>query len=273
MAIIPDSTISSLREYLELKQEQQAEDRKEPALTKKHRYLVPERPRVCPNCSATESFWVKGYYFRWAVEAELEEAIPVPRYSCNCCCLVVSLLFVFLVPFRQFTGKTITGTIQNYLLEPATYRQVAGEAAGSDDRTQSPSHSAAEEEATGDDDEMQRPNHSQVWRWVNLLVGRAAKDLNVRVQRACMAADKESCLDSVHKSMCPNAEKAQSNRKSSSLHCGAKLLSLAEILLEKPNMVEALWTYFVSFVQPVSSILTGRGVMLLTPQSSHHVIR
>jgi hypothetical protein len=253
MPIILDWTIRSLTDFLERKRQQQAADLQEPGCRKKDKYLVPERPKVCPACSAKESFWVKGYYFRWAVEGELEQPIPVPRYIC-CCGLVVTVLFAFLVPYRQCTAKAVAEAVQEYLLHPTTYRTVAGEIAGGGDA-------------------LQRPNHSQVWRWVDLLSGRAAIDLNVSLQRACMTAGKEDSLGGVHQSVCPNADRAQSTEKFDDLNCGARFLKLAEILLApSENIVRALQAYFAAFVKPARSILTGRAIILFTPQSSQHLI-
>ena len=99
MAMILDPTVGTLSEYLRLKKKQLSKN--------KHRLLVPERPRMCPECGREECFWVKGYYFRWVVEADLEEVLPIPRYVCRYCRLVVSVLFSFLVPYRQFTKTQI----------------------------------------------------------------------------------------------------------------------------------------------------------------------
>lgn len=254
MTMILDSTIRSLQDYLRLKEQRQAAEQQEPSSKKKHTYLVPERPKACPRCSAKECFWVKGYYFRWAVEGDIEQVLPIPRYICNCCQLVVSLLFAFLVPYRQFTKKIVAEAVQGYLVDRTTYRRAAGEIAG-------------------DNEDMQRPNHGQVWHWVELLATRSQKSLNTILQRACVTAGKESCLSGVHERFCPNATTAHSLEKASKLNCGTRLLILAEIWLQcQEKVIERLLTHFVDFVQPALSILTGRGVTLFTPQSSQQVI-
>ena len=111
MTMILDSTIQSATEYLKLKKQQQGTSN-ENGLKKKHTYLVPERPTMCPDCQAKNSFWVKAYYFRWFVEGDIEDVLPVPRYICRWCHLVVSILFAFLVPYRQFTKQIIAEGVE-----------------------------------------------------------------------------------------------------------------------------------------------------------------
>lgn len=253
MTMILDPAIASLGEYLRLKHEQQAADQAKPGLRRKHQYLVPKRPTACPECSAEESFWVKAYFFRWAVEADLREVLPVPRYVCRQCNLVVSVLFAFLVPYRQLTVAAIGEAVQNYLAAKTTYREAAEAVSGSND--------------------VQRPNHSQVWHWVDLLAGRAVKQLNVRLQRACILAGKERCVPGLDGVVCPNAKMAQSLEKVRQLNCGAGLLVLANVLLQQGgDFVAELQACFSNSVQPALSILTGRALRLYTPQSSQHVI-
>lgn len=254
MTMVLDCTIQSLAEYLRVRKEQQDADQQEPSFKRKHKYLVPERPTECPSCSAKESFWVKAYFFRWAVEADLEAVLPVPRYICNRCSLVISVSFAFLVPYCQFTASAVAKAAQGYLAGKTTYREVA-------------------EAVSGNSDELQRPNHSQVWHWVDALTTKAATRLNARLQRACINAGKEDCLAGIHEIACPNAYKAGSQTKVHNLNCGTRLLSLAHTLLQcSENGVESLQTHFANFVEPALSILTGRGVRLFTPQSSQHII-
>jgi hypothetical protein len=253
MTSILDSSVQSLGEYVRLKREQQALEQ-QPDLKKKHKYLVPARPTECPACSAQDSFWVKAYFFRWAVEAELEEVLPVPRYICKWCGLVVSVLFAFLVPYRQMTAATVGKAVQEYLVERTSYRAVAGAVSGSSDK-------------------VQRPNHSQVWRWVELFAGKAAAGLNARLQRACIQYGKESGVGAIHETVCPNACMASTPEKTRKLNSGTRLVGLVRLLLERSeNVVAELQACFAIRVQPACSILTGRGVSLFTPQSSHHLI-
>jgi hypothetical protein len=254
MTMILDPAVSSFTEYLLLKK-QISEGSAEygDSRARKHKLLVPARPDVCPRCGCADSFWIKGYYFRWAVEGEIETVIPVPRYKCRRCSLVVSVLYAFLVPYCQFTKQAIASGVESYLLTDETYRESAAAIAG--------------------DNEEQRPDHSQVWRWVDKLVTQAAQKLTAVLQRACMIAGKEDQLSDVHQHVCRNAIRAQSIEKAAKLTSGARMLILATIFLSlKQNFVAAVQTYFAFFVQPPSSILTGRGITLITPQSSQQVI-
>ncbi len=254
MTMILDSTIQSASEYIQLKQQHHESAVHGAGLQNKNTLLVPDRPKACPDCQAEESFWVKGYYFRWFVEGDIEEMLPVPRYICRWCHLVVSVLFAFLVPYRQFTKKIIAEGVEKYLLTETTYREAAGLIAGNSDK-------------------IQRPDHSQVWRWVNVFAGIAAWKLNLVLQRSCVNAGKRKQLAGVHDAVCPNALKAQSLEKAWQLNSGTRLVALVKLFLElERDFVATLQTYFVIFVHPPLSILTGRGVRLITPQSSQPMI-
>ncbi len=256
MTMLLDWSITSLTEYQRRKDEQQKEEHREGSWKQNHKLLVPKRPVVCPECKAENSFWSKGYYFRWAIDAEFEVVLPVPRFMCRFCHLVLSVLFAFLVPYRQFTTETIGKAVQDYIEDDISYREEASLIAGDDDKR-----------------DEQRPNHSQLWRWVDLFGKESANWLSVVVQRACVTAGKENRLGEACIRSCPNALKAHSIEKARQLIGASKLLALAGVLLEpRHNFVKALQTYFVFFVQPASSILTGRGIRLITPQSSQHAI-
>lgn len=254
MTMILDPAVSSFNEYLLLKKQiTEGYEAHGDGLARKHRLLVPDRPDVCPQCERTGSFWIKGYYFRWAVEAEIETIIPVPRYKCRWCGLVVSVLYAFLVPCCQFTKQAMSSGVESYLLTDETYRESAAAIAG--------------------DNDEQRPDHSQVWRWVDKLVTQAVQKLMALLQRGCMVAGKEHELSDAHQNVCRNAIRAHSIEKAAKLTSGLRTLILATIFLSlKQNFVAALQTYFAFCVQPPSSILTGRGIILITPQSSQQVI-
>lgn len=252
MTMILDQTIRSLSEFLKLKkQRQQAEKRK--GLKTKNQLLVPERPGVCPACQAEHSFWIKGYYFRWAVEGDLIEVIPVPRYICRWCAEVVSILFAFLVPYRQFTLESLSKGVQDYILTKTSYRKVASEIGNNDES-------------------IQRPNHTQVWSWVRLIAKSFLQKSEIVMQRACMSAGMEDKLAAVGEHWCLNSIRAQSMQKARALNGASRGLALVALLLQtKQNLVEALQSYFIEFVQTPSSILTGRGITLSSPQSSKHI--
>lgn len=252
MTIILDPAIRSLSEYLRLKKrhnDAEQQNGEQPT----HQMLIPKRPVVCPECQATRSFWIKGYYFRWVVEGDLTEALPVPRYICRCCSKVFSILFAFVVPYRHFTLQALARGIQNYILTKTTYRETAGEIANQDDS-------------------RQRPSHSQVWTWVDLFASSSLQKLEIKIQRACMKASMAKQLTGFSQPVCPNCINAQSLEKVHKLNCANRVLALTALLLQpKQNLVEALQTYFVEFVQPACSILTGRSITLASPQSSQHL--
>lgn len=252
MTIILDPTIRSLSEYLKLKKRRKHSER-ENGMQSENDLLIPERPSVCPECQAEHSFWIKGYYFRWVVEGDLLEVIPVPRYICRWCSEVFSILFAFLVPYRHFTLETLARGAQDYILTETSYRKVASQNGNSDDS-------------------IQRPNHSQVWSWVHLFATSSFQKLEIAMQRACMNAGVQNQLAAVGQHTCLNSINAQSMEKVRKLNSASNVLALIGLLLQtKQNLVEALQTYFAEFVQPSHSILTGRGVTLSSPQSSRHI--
>jgi hypothetical protein len=244
VTIITDPSIQTTAEYLYWKQKNATGD--------SDRYFVPERPAVCPECRSEKSFWVKGYYFRWFVDREIEDTLPVPRYICRKCRLVVSVLFAFLVPYRQFTQELIAEGAEKYLLTETSYRQAAGSIAG-------------------DNSEAQRPHHCQVFKWVQVVGSLAAWKLNVLLQRYCVKAGKTHALNGLHDRVCLNAQRSRTLSKFWKLNSGARLLALAEICFDRDcRFLSSLQSHFASAVQSPISILTGRGIRLISPQSSQH---
>jgi len=245
MTMILDPTIRSLTEYLRLKERSRHSKQ-----GKGNELLVPKRPDTCPDCSEKQSFWIKGYYFRWVVEGELAEVIPVPRYICKCCGLVLSVLFAFLVPYRQASLQSLVRGVQDYILRKTSYRKIASNIGNNEDS-------------------IQRPSHSQIWQWVQLFATRSLQNLEIWMQRACVTAGKDK---QATPAICLNSIRAQSITKVRKLNSGRRLLALAWTLLEpRRNLVHALQTYFTEIVQPPFSILTGRGITLTPPQSSNHI--
>jgi hypothetical protein len=166
--------------------------------------------------------------------------------------LVVSVLFAFLVPYRQFTKELIAEGAEKYFLTETSYRQVAGLIAG-------------------ENSEAQRPHHCQVFKWVQVVGSLAAWKLNVLLQRDCVRANKTHALDGLHDRVCPNAQRSRSLNKLWKLNSGARLLALAEIFFDlECRFLSSLQSHFVRAVQSPISILTGRGIRLISPQSSQH---
>lgn len=147
MTMIIDNTICSLTEYLQLKKQQMDKEWQDVrnGLKKGHQLLVAQRPRQCQECGKSDCFWVHSYWYRWAIDADLEEIVPVPRFECSFCTKVVSVLFAFLAPYRQFTVRVMAEAVEQYIFQKTDYRSVAG-----------------------DFGENYRPAHSQVWQWALL---------------------------------------------------------------------------------------------------------
>jgi len=139
--------------------------------------------------------------------------------------------------------------IEKYITEEGSYRAVAGELCGA----------------------SYRPAHSQVWQWVELFVSRVQEFLGLDLQRACIELDKdEKHLLEAGSRVCRNAENA-SQEKATKLNFAASALAMAELLLSrKADLIRALQTRFVQNVHSPLSVLTGRGIRLLAPQSSKH---
>jgi len=249
MTMIMDYTISSLGEYVQLRKQQLDNEWQNVSSgsKKKHQLLVPERPRHCQECGKTDCFWVHSYWYRWAIEGDVEAIVPVPRFECSFCAKVVSVLYAFLAPYRQFTVHAMAEAVETYISEKTSYRKVAGELAG----------------------ENYRPAHSQVWQWVMLFVSKVQAFLGVTLQRACVDYGKEEeQLIWAGRRECPNAENAASLEKATKLSFAARTLAMTELLLnQKTGLICALQTYFVQNVQCPRSILTGRSIRLFTPQS------
>ena len=246
MTIILDPSIGSLTAYRQMKAEHQGQQRE----SGKQRLFVPKRPSACRDCRETDSFWVKSYYFRWVTEGDVEEVVCVPRYICRCCKLVVSVLFAFVVPYRHFTREAVSQATQDYVQSETSYRRLSGE------------HSDAD---------GVRPSHATIWAWVDAFAHKAAKVLCGKLQRACVNVGREQELPKDSACVCVNAGKAKSLEKATSLCWASRLLMLALCLFgERQNFVEELQTYFVFFVQPALSILTGRALVMSAPQRLRH---
>jgi hypothetical protein len=253
VSMIIDRAINSLSEYLELKKKQLNSEWEAigGGSKSRHQLLVPKRPAHCVECGNSDCFWAHSYFYRWAIEGDLEAIVAVPRFECSICTKVVSVLFGFLVPYRQFTVRVIAEAVERYILEETKYRTVAGELCGA----------------------SYRPAHAQVWQWVQMFVSKAQEFLGLELQRACVESGKsEEQLIETGERVCPNAENAASQEKETKLNFSARALGLAELLLNrKMGQLQALQARFVQNVQSPLSIFSGRGIRLFTPQSSKHI--
>ena len=259
MTIIQDSTIVSLTDYAEAKKELLEQNRRENEgrAKRQHQLLVPERPGQCPECGELDCFWVHSYRYRWAIEGDLEEIIPIPRYECSRCTKVVSVLFAFLIPYRQFTTKAVGAALEMYATVISSYRQAAGEIS---------------DESRVSGDTCQRPAHAQVWQWMEVFASKAQTFLCLNLQRACVESGKsEAELISAGGLDCPNAERARCGGKPFRLKLAAVAVGLVALLLKRDaGRVEAMQAHFTQSVQNPCSMFTGRDIRLLAPHCSKH---
>lgn len=249
MKMIQSNAIKSLAEYLALTKhvlgQEHRENEKVAVGKRKYRYVVPERPDRCHECDGKSCFWVHSYWFRWAVEGELEAVVPIPRYECSCCGAVVSVMFAFLAPYQQFSIRVMSAAIERYLLALTSYREVAGELSG----------------------ENFRPSYMRVWDWVEAFTEKVQQFLLTKIQRACVDLEKEEKdLIKARSSMCPNAAEAHTRAKFNRLNLAAATVKLTELIVGSSKPVQSLHAYFLEDVHHPVPILTGRNVELLAPQ-------
>ena len=146
--------MNCLSEYLKLKEEGRLER--------------PDRPERCleRQCRQRKSYWRHGSYERTVVEASLAGKIIVERFKCKACGKTVSVLPLFVVPRRRFSGPVMAERVEGYCIAKNTsYRREA--------------NGPPKEPCT---------SPAQLWRWVELLA-RRAKELLIDVQAACIRCD------------------------------------------------------------------------------------
>ena len=241
MTMIPTFCFSSLRDYIDNKGEAEF-----------------ERPEVCPNpsCMKRNCFWKHGTYERRVCEEANTETIKVQRLICKYCRKAVSCLYVFLVPYRQFTTQEIAMHIEQYLTQEKSYRNLAGAIEPVDDTT-----------------ELPQPCHPTIWRWVEQFGQAVVQSLWLHVQRLVVMAGK---VVEEHNQQCPNEWKAQSERKREQLRISTKLLKLLEMSFrafgKTEHLVKKLYTRFLMNTERPLAILSGRHIRLLTTHSMKHSI-
>jgi hypothetical protein len=84
-------------------------------LGKKNDFPVIE---CCPRCRGVVRLKRHGFYWRNAIEADVEYRIPICRLKCPACEKTVSLLPHFLIPYFQHVLQQVVCEVHKSLTEP-----------------------------------------------------------------------------------------------------------------------------------------------------------
>ncbi len=216
-----------------------------------------ERPKCCQNagCQRSGGFWRHTGYERTVKEGELSVAIPVERFLCKYCGLVVSCLFDFLMPYVIFSVKSVGVVVQRYAGSEVSYRALAEETAAVE---------------SWEDDGGPRPSHVQIFRWVERLGGQSGVLLTY-VQRVAIEANRELLREKAI--FCPNRWKAFTTDKQLALDALLKLLVQSSLCCGggEAAAVEWLHRYFSQTRSVCRAILSGRKLRLSAQQRAQHM--
>lgn len=211
-----------------------------------------ERPERCQNekCRRSNCFWRHTGYDRTAREEELSVVIPIERFLCKHCGLVVSCLFDFLIPYVIFSAKAVGDVVQQYAGCEFSYRGLAEETAAVE---------------IVKDDEGPRPSHVQIFRWVKRLASQA-RVLHLYVQRVATSVNRELVCE--NEIVCPNRAKAFTTEKRLALDSLLRLLMLSSLCCggAEASAVEWLHCYFLQTTSVCRAILSGRKLKLSAQQ-------
>lgn len=235
--IIPCFVFKSLQEYLE-----------------NFGVVKIPRPKLCLACGASSCFWGHGSFQRTVIQDGTETSIRIPRFLCSSCGKTVSLLFSFLVAFRQHAAGVIATSIESYGTSSTSYRQISNEMAPVEAQ------------------EAPRPGHTSIFRWVQELSSRAAK-LNFQIQKELTLRGKDGELLCASNSFCPNAWKAKTRQKQIDLEILAEGLQLGGLLVEEQvEVLNLLSAFFLEKVETIQMILSNHLIKLSAPQNLEHAI-
>jgi hypothetical protein len=196
-----------------------------------------ERPKSCVSCGKSDCFWKHSTYNRTACEGELTAEVRIQRFICKYCSLVISCLFSFLVAYRRYTASLIGQCIEAYGAKPNSYRKVAGNLCGDIGL------------------------RSSVFRWTNLLSGRASQ-LLLLVQKECMlmGCTWQELATVTEQGNCPNAWKAKSEKKGEQLNKLRQLIDMSRLLIL--SGLENLHAYFLKMVESPQLIFSGSEIKI-----------
>lgn len=213
------------------------------------------RPKLCLSCGASGCFWGHGSFQRKAIQDGIEASIRIPRFLCKSCGKTVSLLFSFLVAFRQHTAGAIASGIESYATSSTSYRQTSNEMAPVDSQDKPP-----------------RPGHACIFRWVRDLSSRALR-LNFHIQKELTLRGREGKLLCANRSPCPNAWKAKTEEKRTDLDALAECCQLASLLVGADSgILNRLSAFFLEKVETIQMILGNHLIELSGPQNLIHPV-
>lgn len=216
------------------------------------RSVTVPRPTVCPRCEARDTFWQHDSFKRWAIEGELRVQIKVPRFLCHDCGLTISCLLVFLIPYRQFTAPVVAVVVENYSTKKTSYRK------------------EADAVVVLDSEDTPSPSHNQIFRWVDCLARKSAH-LLLQIQKELVMRGSAKELEDSASGSCPNALKAHTLLKATALNHSLELVQLAGMLLIKDSL-STLHAHFLSEVESLQEIFSGRALRLTAPQNVGQVV-
>jgi hypothetical protein len=167
-----------------------------------------ERPKFCGDCQKSDCYWAHGSYARRVEEGPERADISIPRWKCRWCGHTYSELPYFVVPRRRYAVRVLAAGVQRYASSRTTYRDevsLLGE--------------------TG-------PSPAQLFRWVELLGGRA-KGVLLDLQNlyVCAGLEAETLIER-EREICPNTERAKKPGKAEQLNALAKAISFGRGLFQ-----------------------------------------
>jgi hypothetical protein len=180
-------------------------------------------------------------------EGDKSVSVRIQRFICRYCELVVSCLFSFLVPYRQYSAKIIAESVETYVTAPIavpveTYRKVAEER------------------------EMSRMT---LFRWVEMLAVKSG-GLYGQVQKEFMISGRPwqmlSSLPGQGES--PSAERAKKVKKRKRLNDLFRLMEISKVFIGSvASVLEKLHAYFLKNIESRQIILSGWEITQWTQQS------
>jgi hypothetical protein len=199
--------------------------------------LVVERPGKCPGC-ASRRVWRHTGYKRAAKEIDgTATPVVIQRFRCAECWMVLSCLFVFLIPYAQYTTQAVADWVGRYVEKPGTTYEELGW------------NGSANQKST-------------TFRKVATLCS-GAEELVNEVQTEAMLNRAEHVVMERRQTKCPNAGRARTARKRNQLDNSAMLLAFCRGVMRSARLsgqeiLVELNRYFRVSAEQLRSMLSGR---------------
>jgi hypothetical protein len=205
------------------------------------------RPAGCAGCGRRNCLWKHGSYLRRVSDGEEVIEVRIQRFICRHadCRLVVSMLFSFLVPYRQYTVRMVGETVEEYVTDEAStgerrsYRRIAAESGSS---------------------------RMSIYRWTD-LVSLRGEDLRRQIQKECIMRQGyvEDALRVCDGCGSRSAGFARSEAKRNCLNNLSSAIAMAASLLGAiASVLVALHAYFLRLSESRQLIFCGRAIKLQT---------